>query len=83
MKIELESLIEKHCLVYVNDVLVFSNTFKHMEESLDQVLGRISSEGRSIDIKKYKCFWRMESISYDKDLVKMASDLSKAIYRPK
>jgi Reverse transcriptase (RNA-dependent DNA polymerase) len=48
----LEGLIEKHCIVYVDDVSIFSKTFNHMLESLDLVLRRINKEGRSIDLTK-------------------------------
>jgi Reverse transcriptase (RNA-dependent DNA polymerase) len=48
----LEGLLEKHCLVYVDDVLIFGKTFNHMLESLDLVLGRINKDRGSIDLGK-------------------------------
>jgi Reverse transcriptase (RNA-dependent DNA polymerase) len=52
MEIVLDGLIEKHCLVYVDDALIFGKTFNHMLESLDLVLDRINKEGGSKDFGK-------------------------------
>jgi hypothetical protein len=46
----LDGLAEKHCLVYVDNVLILCKTFYHMLESSDLVQGTINKEERSIDL---------------------------------
>jgi Reverse transcriptase (RNA-dependent DNA polymerase) len=50
----LGGLINKSCLVYVDDILIFAETFDKLLTNLDDVIGRISSEGGSIDLGKSK-----------------------------
>jgi Reverse transcriptase (RNA-dependent DNA polymerase) len=50
----LRGLINKICLVYVDDILIFAETFDKLLANLDDVIGRISSEGGSIDLGKSK-----------------------------
>jgi Reverse transcriptase (RNA-dependent DNA polymerase) len=47
-------LINKSCLVFVDDILIFVATFDKLLIYLDDVIGRISSEGGSIDLGKSK-----------------------------
>jgi Reverse transcriptase (RNA-dependent DNA polymerase) len=52
----LGGLINKSCLVYVDDILIFAETFDKLLTNLGDVIGRISNEGGSIDLKKSKFF---------------------------
>jgi RNase H-like domain found in reverse transcriptase/Reverse transcriptase (RNA-dependent DNA polymerase)/Integrase zinc binding domain/Integrase core domain len=50
----LGGLINRSCLVYVDDILIFAETFDKFLINLDEVIGRISIEGGSIDLGKSK-----------------------------
>jgi Reverse transcriptase (RNA-dependent DNA polymerase) len=50
----LSGLIGKCCLVYIDDILIFSRTLSIMLRNLDMVLERIKDEGGSIDFGKSK-----------------------------
>jgi Reverse transcriptase (RNA-dependent DNA polymerase) len=45
-------LINKSCLVYVDDILIFTETFDKLLINLEDVIGRISGKGGSIDLGK-------------------------------
>jgi Reverse transcriptase (RNA-dependent DNA polymerase) len=55
----LSGLINKCCLVYVDDIPIFGNSIEGMIAILDAVLGRISHQGGSINLGKSK-FLRQE-----------------------
>jgi Reverse transcriptase (RNA-dependent DNA polymerase) len=48
------TLINRCCLVYDDDILIFGESIKKLLKNLDAVLERISSEGGSIDLGKSK-----------------------------
>jgi RNase H-like domain found in reverse transcriptase/Reverse transcriptase (RNA-dependent DNA polymerase) len=48
----LHILINVCCLVYVGDILIFGENIENMIKNLDLVLGRIATEGGSIDLEK-------------------------------
>jgi Reverse transcriptase (RNA-dependent DNA polymerase) len=50
----LGGLINKSCLVYVDDILIIAETFDKLLINLDDVIGRISSKEGSIDLGKSK-----------------------------
>jgi Reverse transcriptase (RNA-dependent DNA polymerase) len=54
MEMILGGLINKNCLVYVDDILIFALTFEKLLTNLDDVIGCISSKGGSIDLGKSK-----------------------------
>ena len=60
--ITLAGLTWKSCLVYLDDIIVFSNTKEEHLEHLDAVLGRLYRAGLSLNLKK--CHFIQESVSY-------------------
>ena len=44
--------LEKFCLIYLDDILIFSDTLKEHKTHVQAVLKRIQSAGLQIDIKK-------------------------------
>jgi hypothetical protein len=50
----LGGLIKQKCLVYVDDILIFAETFDKLLINLDDVIGRTSSDGGSIDLGMLK-----------------------------
>ena len=42
----------KFCSVYLDDILVFSNTKKEHKEQVNAVLKRLESVGLQVDVKK-------------------------------
>jgi Reverse transcriptase (RNA-dependent DNA polymerase) len=50
----ISGLINRCCLVHVDDILIFGNSIEVMIANLDAVFGRISHEGGSIDLGKSK-----------------------------
>jgi Reverse transcriptase (RNA-dependent DNA polymerase) len=50
----LGTLINRRCLVYVDDILIYGESFEKLLSNLEAVLERISSEGGSIDLGKSK-----------------------------
>jgi Reverse transcriptase (RNA-dependent DNA polymerase)/RNase H-like domain found in reverse transcriptase len=50
----LGTLINRSCLVYVDDILIFEESIEKLLNNLAAVLERISSEGGSIDLGKSK-----------------------------
>jgi hypothetical protein len=60
--ITLAGLTWKSCLVYLDDIIVFSKTKEEHLEHLDAVLGRLYRAGLSLNLKK--CHFIQESVSY-------------------
>jgi Reverse transcriptase (RNA-dependent DNA polymerase) len=60
--ITLAVLTWKSCLVYLDDIIVFSKTPGEHLEHLDAVLHRLYREGLSLNLKK--CFFFKETINY-------------------
>jgi Reverse transcriptase (RNA-dependent DNA polymerase) len=50
----LSGLINRCCLVYIDDIIIFGDSIEVMIANLDAVLGRISREGGSIELGKSK-----------------------------
>lgn len=58
----LRNLTWKHCLVYLDDVIIFSPDFKTHLERLDQVLSRFKDA--NLKLKPSKCKFGMEEVTY-------------------
>jgi hypothetical protein len=51
-----------HCMVYLDDVLIFSPTFERHLETIDQVLTRLTQANLKIKLKK--CEWARTELRY-------------------
>lgn len=74
----LRGLNWKTCLVYVDDILVFSNSFTDHLKHLDEIFSRLQSAG--LTLKPSKCYFALPEVKYlghilTKDGIKV--DLSK------
>ena len=58
----LRGLNWKTCLVYVDDILVFSNSFKEHLQHLEQIFCRLTSAG--LTLKPSKCSFALSSVKY-------------------
>ncbi|CAF1112013.1 unnamed protein product, partial [Brachionus calyciflorus] len=58
----LKNLTWKHCLVYLDDVIVFANDFKTHMERLDEVLGRFAAA--NLKLRPSKCKFVMDEVGY-------------------
>ena len=58
----LKGLIGKICLVYLDDVMIYSKSLAEHEEHLNMVLERIKRSGLKIKFKK--CSWVMKEVEY-------------------
>lgn len=52
----------KNCLVYVDDILVFSNSFKEHLQHLEQIFARLTKAG--LTLKPSKCAFALSSVKY-------------------
>lgn len=52
----------KTCLVYVDDILVFSNSFKEHLQHLEQIFTRLTAAG--LTLKPSKCAFALPSVKY-------------------
>ena len=62
METLLSDFLWKKCLVYLDDVIVFGKSFQDCLSNLDEIIGRIHSNGLKLNIKKCKIF--QKSITY-------------------
>ena len=62
MDLVLSGLHWTHCLVYLDDVIVFAPTEEEHLRRLDLVLGRISKAG--LTLKPSKCHWMKSSVKF-------------------
>ncbi|KAL6471730.1 hypothetical protein MHYP_G00203800 [Metynnis hypsauchen] len=62
MELVLRGLHWKECLIYLDDVLVFSWTFSQHLDSLDEVLGRFRSAG--LKLKASKCSFAYSQVTF-------------------
>ncbi|KAL6455406.1 hypothetical protein MHYP_G00361500 [Metynnis hypsauchen] len=62
MELVLRGLHWKECLIYLDDVLVFSRTFSQHLDSLDEVLGRFRSAG--LKLKASKCSFACSQVTF-------------------
>jgi RNase H-like domain found in reverse transcriptase/Reverse transcriptase (RNA-dependent DNA polymerase)/Integrase zinc binding domain/Integrase core domain/Chromo (CHRromatin Organisation MOdifier) domain/Retroviral aspartyl protease len=60
--ITLAGLTWKTCLVYLDDIIIFSKTKEEHLDHLDAVLQRLYSAGLSLNLKK--CYFFKETVSY-------------------
>ena len=58
----LRGLTWSQCLVYIDDVLIFSNTFEKHLKDIDSVLDRIISSG--MKLKPAKCSFANDEVNY-------------------
>lgn len=58
----LRGLNWKICLVYVDDILVFSNSFKDHLKHLDEIFRRLQSAG--LTLKPSKCYFALPEVKY-------------------
>jgi hypothetical protein len=58
----LRGLTWKQCLVYIDDVLIFSSTFEQHLKDIDEVLARFSYAG--LKLKPNKCSFADEEVEY-------------------
>lgn len=58
----LRGLNWKTCLVYVDDILVFSNSFKEHLQHLEQIFTRLTEAG--LTLKPSKCAFALSSVKY-------------------
>lgn len=58
----LRGLNWKTCLVYVDDILVFSNSFKEHLQHLEQIFARLTEAG--LTLKPSKCAFALSSVKY-------------------
>jgi len=58
----LQQLINKICLVYLDDVIIFSENFENMLERLVQVFQRLRSA--NLKLNKKKCSFLRKEIKY-------------------
>ena len=58
----IKELIGKICLVYLDDVMIYSKSLAEHEEHLNMVLERIKRSGLKIKFKK--CSWVMKEVEY-------------------
>lgn len=58
----LRGLNWKTCLVYVDDILVFSNSFKEHLQHLEQIFTRLTAAG--LTLKPSKCAFALPSVKY-------------------
>ena len=61
MEYVLAGLNWRTCLIYIDDIIVFSDSFESHLLRLDEVLERISKEGLKISPEKYSLFQRRVS----------------------
>ena len=52
----------RQCLVYIDDILVFSSTFEQHLQHLDEVLARVSEAG--LKLKPSKCLFANDEVNY-------------------
>ena len=52
----------KHAMVYIDDILIYSTTFKQHLKDIEVVLNRLKNAG--LKLKPSKCEWAKESISF-------------------
>ena len=62
METLLSDFLWKKCLVYLDDVIVFGKSFQECLSNLDEIIGRIHSNGLKLNVKKCKIF--QKSITY-------------------
>ena len=62
MDLVLSGLHWSHCLVYLDDIIVFASSFEEHLKRLDTVLGRIASAG--LTLKPSKCQWLKKSVKF-------------------
>lgn len=62
MKHVLQELNWKTCLVCVNDILVFSNSFNNHLRYLDEIFKRLQSAG--LTLKPSKCYFALPEVKY-------------------
>jgi len=58
----LRGLTWKQCLIYIDDVLVFSSSFEQHLKDVDEVLNRFKHAG--LKLKPEKCFFGKEEVEY-------------------
>jgi hypothetical protein len=58
----LHKLLDKVCVAYLDDILVFGSTFEEQLENLRKVLRRLQSKG--IKLRADKCFLFKEEVRY-------------------
>ena len=71
MNLTLHSLTWKTCLVYLNDIIVFSNTFDEHLTRLTEVLDRL--RGANIHLKLPKCTFCVDTVQYLGHIVSASS----------
>jgi len=54
----LKQLLYKTCLVYLDNVIIFGDSFEEMLSCLEQVFSRLHSANLKLNPKKYSCFRR-------------------------
>ena len=62
MEYVLAGLQWEHCLIYLDDIIVFSSTFEEHIEKLTKVFQRLREEG--LKLKPKKCFFAKSSVKY-------------------
>ncbi|KAI0992805.1 hypothetical protein K3495_g15379 [Podosphaera aphanis] len=58
----LKGYLDEFCTAYIDDILIFSETFEEHQEHVKKVLARILAAGLQIDIKK--CEFHVQSIKF-------------------
>ena len=52
----------KTCLVYIDDVIIFSNSVEEHLKHVDEVLSVLRTDGMTLKLKK--CFFFVDSVDY-------------------
>ena len=58
----LRGLQWQHCLVYLDDIIVFANSPKEKVERLDKILQKLENAGLKLKAKKCRLFCKEDSI---------------------
>ena len=62
METLLSDYLWKKCLVYLDDVIIFGKTFHECLSNLEEIVGRLHSNGLKLNVKKCELF--QKSITY-------------------